>query len=70
MWESQLVITNVEEDVLATGVRHQRRLLSDCIEAIEARDVSAGEIIEMLMAIEKNLRRTRIHFARRHMPVK
>jgi hypothetical protein len=74
MWENQqLVISNIEEDVLARAIKQQWTLLKEVLEAIESRDMALDEIKETLSLVEKNLRRVRLRFLNnqlRHSTVK
>lgn len=64
----QLVLTNIEEDVLASLIRRQQRYLKESLEAIEARDLSVTDIKETLLLVEKNLRQARTFIQRSLTP--
>ncbi len=56
---NQLVMNNIAEDVLASLIRRQKNYLTEILESIESRDISALDIKETLVLVEKNLRQAR-----------
>ena len=61
MFQNQLVLSSIEEDVLAMGVRLQRKLMDELLESLESRDISTDEIAEMLALAERNFKKLRRH---------
>jgi hypothetical protein len=53
---SQMVISNIEEEVLAVSLRRQRDHFNEIVDAFERRDISTDEIKESLKNLEERLR--------------
>ena len=56
---SQMVISNIEEEVLAVSLRRRRDQLNEIVDAFERRDISVNEINESLKNLEEQLRSLR-----------
>ncbi len=53
---TQLVITNIEEDILASLVRNIQNRLSEVLSDVEAQTCTKNELLEKVKAVERQLK--------------
>lgn len=56
---SQLLISNLEEDMVASRLRNIRRRLDDIVHELEERTLNRDILVELVRDAERGLRQTR-----------
>jgi len=59
---TQMTITNIEEDVLASRMRYVQSMLNDLVEDVETRMIAKEALKERVQSVERALKITRAGF--------